>query len=144
MMDWVTDGQKSIPWATSLLLTTQPCQLHSPHPSSALLQPLRLLLTPHFNSIVSGKPPVLLNLSSPPQPSISPPLELFLSLSFSSSMSSGRNWLSAKPGPNPLVFLHVVTARAATALFLPPLLLCWVKARAQIPRSQPHAVHFSL
>lgn len=100
------------------------------------------LLTPHFNSIVPGKPPVLLDVSSPPQPSVSPPLELFLSLSFPSSMSSGRNWLSARQGPNPLIFLLVVPARAAIALFLPPLPLCWVKARAQIPRSQPHAVHF--
>lgn len=39
----------------------------------------------------------------------------FLSCSY--SRSSGRGWLTAKPGHNPLIFLHVVTASAAIPLF---------------------------
>lgn len=136
-------------WTRVYSLGYQPSAYHTalPTPQSSSIScastPPPPLVTPHFISIVSCEPVVFLNLSSPPHPpshSFSPLLELFLSRSFSSSMSSGRSWFSAKLGSNPLIFLHVVTARAAIPLFLPPFLLCWVKASAQIPALQPHAV----
>lgn len=128
MMGRGTDGQESIPWATSLLLTTQPCQLHSPHLSPPLLHPLRystdissllfhaILLC--YQVIPTYSPSIALPLTSPrPLPP------------FSSSASPGRNRLSAKLRPNPLIFLHVVTARAAIPLFLRPFLLCWASGQ---------------
>lgn len=136
-MGRLTDGQESIPWATGLLLATQPCQLHNAHPSPSTAPPL--LLTPHFISTVSRYPVYCVTqlLSGSPH-SFTLLLEL-LSLSFFSSTSSGRNGLFAKPLPNPLIFLHVVTARAAIPLSLHPFLLCGGEASAQIPGWQPHA-----
>lgn len=107
--------------------------IHLPHSYSPSTTPP----TSHFISIVSHHPVVLLDLSPPPHPpsySFSPLLDLFLPLSFSSSISPGRNGLSAKPWPNPLIFLHVVTAQAAIPLFLHPLQLCWAKGQCSDPR----------
>lgn len=74
--------------------------------------------------VIKSSPP-----TRPPSHSLSPPLDLFLPRSFSSTASPGRNRLSAKLRPNPLIFLHVVTARAAIPLFLRPFLLCWASGQ---------------
>ena len=58
MMDQLTDGQESAPWATGLLVTAQPCQ--TPQPSSISRASLPPLPRPFR--------PVLLNLFSPPRP----------------------------------------------------------------------------
>lgn len=139
MMGRVTDGQESIPWATSLLLTTQLCQLHNPHPSPAFLHPHHLSFNISFHlycftsscCVTQLTPP---RTTSPSINSVYTLLDLPLPLSFSSSISSGRNGLSAKPRPNPLIFLHVVSARAAIPLFLHPLLLCWADGQCSDPR----------
>lgn len=143
MMDWVTDGQESIPWATSLLLTTQPCQLHNPHPSPALLHPLHHSWHPISSLLFHAS---LLCFSTYPHPLTLHHTPSHLSLNFSSLVPSLPQCPLAEAGslPNwgliPWIFLHVVTARAAIPLFLPPSLLCWVKASTQIPGLQPHAV----
>lgn len=119
------------------------CLPHSPAKSTILIHLLHFYTpsasppTSHFISIVSCHPVVLLSLPPPPHPpsySFSPHLDLFLPLSFISSISPGRNGLPAKPSPNPLIFLHVVTARAAIPLFLRPVLLCWANGQRSDPR----------
>lgn len=128
------------------------CLPHSPANSTILIHlqhfytPSTTPPTPHFISIVSRHPVVLLNLSPPPHPpsySFSPLLDLFLPLSFSSSISPGRNALSAKPRPNPLIFLHVVTAPAAIPLFLRPFLLCWANGQHSDLRLAATCCNFS-
>lgn len=130
----VTDGQESIPWATSLLLTTQLCQLHNPHPSHALLHclhhhssdiPFHLYcFTPSCCVITTSLSSIVLFLTSfqPLPPS------LFLFLNF--PCSNGR---CAKLRPNSLIFLHVVTAQAVILLFLLPFQLCWSEAKCSDP-----------
>lgn len=119
------------------------CLPHSPANSTILIHLLHFYtpsttpLTSHFISIVSHYPVVLLNLPPPPcSPSypFSPLLDLFLPLFFSSSISPGRNGLSAKPRPNPLIFLHVVTARTANPSIpssFPAVLGKWPALRSQ-------------
>lgn len=75
--------------------------------------------------------------------SVSPLFDLLLPLSFSSSISPSRNGLSAKPRPNPLIFLHVVTARAAIPLFLHPLLLSWADGQCSDLRLTATCCNFS-
>lgn len=65
-------------------------------------------------------------------------IEPFLPLSFS---PPAGDWLTAKPGRNPLVFLRVLTASAdiPPAPPLSSLLPRWGRARAAVPGSQPQA-----
>lgn len=128
------------------------CLPHSPANSTILIHLLLFYTpsttppTPRFISIASRHPVVLLNSSPPPHPpshSFSPLLDLFLPLSRSSSMYPGRNGSSAKPRPNPLIFLHVVTARAAILLFLRPLLLCWANGQRSHPKLAATCCNFS-
>lgn len=118
-------------WTGVYSLGYRPSAYHTalPTPQSSSISsttPLTFHLycfTPSCCVIKSSPPP------RPPSHSLSPPLDLFLPRSFSSSVSPGRNRLSAKLRPNPLIFLHVVTARAAIPLFLRPFLLCWANGQ---------------
>lgn len=120
------------------------CLPHTPANSTILIHllhfytPSTIPTKSHFISIVSRHPVVLLN--SPPSPhppsySFSPHLDLFLPLSFFFLNFPWLKWgMSAKPSPNPLIFLHVVTARATIPLFLRPFLLCWENGQRADPR----------
>lgn len=60
------------------------------------------------------------------------------------SKSSGGGWLTAKPGHNPLIFLHVVTASAAIPLFSLHLPCCagWTPGLQSQARSHMLQLYF--
>lgn len=125
MMGRITDGQESIPWATSLLLTTQPCQLHNPHPSPTLLHPLRHFSDTPFHLYCFTPSCCVTQLIPTSSPSIKRLLTSLRPLP-PSLPQCPLTKMSCLPKlrPNPLIFLDVVTARAAIPLFLRPFLLC--------------------
>lgn len=137
MMGRVTDGQDSIPWATSLLLTTQPCQLHNPHPSPAFLHHLHhsseipfhlYCFTPSccVTQLTPTSLPSIVLLFTSPRPLL-PSFFLFLNFPW-------QKWVVCQSRPNPLIFPHVVTAQAAIPLFLHPFQLSWAKSQCSDPR----------
>lgn len=119
----LTDGPEFIPWATNRLLATplSPTSLFHPLPPPLLRQLISSLplLTPPVESLHLSPPP-------PHLPSTSPSLSLF----FPRHPLAGDAF--ATPRPNPLVFLHAVTARAVGPPFLCPFLRC----RANVRRSE--------
>lgn len=149
MTDRLTDGQESTPWASSLLLTTQPCQLNSPHPSPAPPTPASTFPDTPFHLCCSTRAcrvPRLI-LSSSAGAALPPHLPLnFLPVSRFLIVPLEENGRLPKQGPNPRLFfllLRVLNDRGAIPLCLHPSLLRWVKARTQNPRLAATCCNFS-
>lgn len=141
MMGRVTDGQESIPWATSLLLTTQPCQLHNPYPSPALLRPLHhsFDILFHFccfkpfccvTQLAPTSLPATIPLLTSPWPHL-PSFLLFLNLA---EVGCLPNW-----GLIPWFFFMLYQPEQPSLYSFVLSCCAGQMASAQVPGFQPHA-----
>lgn len=104
---------------------------------AALPDPTTVIhLPPPLARPISSRPAQLILTYSLSITLIGPFLPLFFTALTQRPLAS-RDWLAAKPGHNPLIFLHVVTASAAIPLFTPPPLHLSCSAGCKPgPRSQ--------
>lgn len=111
-----------LPGLLAFCLPHSPARPHNPHPSPTPLRCLCAAAAPETHFVPSRSTYSHL-LALHHTYSTIPPSFLFCSC----SKSSGGGWLAAKPGHNPLIFLHVVTASAAISLFSlhPPCCAGW-------------------
>lgn len=139
----VTDGQQSIPWATSPLLIVQPCQPHNAHPSSALLHPLHrctdILFHLYCFSLSCGVnlPHHFLTHRQLWLTSQLRKTTLSLFVLFFLNFPWQIEVACQKHGLIPLIFLHVVTAQAAIPSISSPFTV--VPARWPELRSPAHS-----